>query len=828
MFRRPLVPVLVAFLAGILTGHLYMSHGPHPAPPSPALLLASGAVLLWVFLVFFHRTSVLILLLFFTTGFMLDLRGHRPSALAPLALQGLEVTMEATLLAPVRFTRDTARLEVRADRVAWKGEERAPGERVLVVIYSHPRKFSPGDRILLPARLRPFRNFNNPGGYDHEAAMAFRGIACSASVSDGRGMVPLGRGSLGFPLQMLEGLRSPLRDLFHTCSFPRHQALFRALILGEEQDIDRELRDRFAATGLGHVLAVSGLNVGMVAWVAFALLVRLFSFSYRLVLSGNLRSLTALVTCLPVVVYSLLAGFQVSCQRAMIMVLAYLLSIVLDREKEVWSTLSLAALVVLAVDPHEIFSVSFQLSFGAVIGLLWLTPRISGKLGPLVDARLGRGTPAAWSVHNLIGMVGATLSATLFLLPLIVYYFHRISLVTLPANLIVLPIIGLWVLPLGLLASAALVFSAPLAAALLKMGAWGLDLVIIFTDFWAGLPWAEVWVVRPNLFELGVLYGIWTCLLFMGRGRWAGVGLAGLLLVLASDVGYWVHRTCFHPDLTVTFLDVGQGNSALVQFPGRERMLIDGGGSMRGDFDVGRMVVAPSLLSMKIGRIDYLVLSHPDSDHMDGLLHIASRFNPREFWYNGDRAESEVFQALIETVRRGGMIERLPPDLKEGRQIAGARIDVLHPETGEPPVGSSGRPLLWNNRSLVLKISYEGNTFLFPGDLEAEGEEAVLSRRRPHLRSDVLLVSHHGSRRSSSISFLQQVKPRFSVISARGTSPARLPHFETLERLEGIGSRVLRIDRLGAITFTASKDRMNIRSHLGGWVENGGREEPQR
>ena len=575
-----------------------------------------------------------------------------------------------------------------------------------------------------------------------------------------------------------------MRDLFRTCSFPRHQALFRALILGEEQDIDRDLRDRFAATGLGHVLAVSGLNVGMVAWVVFALFMKLLSRSYRLVLSRNLKSLTALMTCLPVVAYSLLAGFQVSCQRAMIMVLAYLLSIVLDREKDVWSTLSLAALIVLAVDPHEIFSVSFQLSFGAVIGLLWLTPRISGKLAPLVDGRLGKGTAAAWSVHHLIGMVGATLSATLFLLPLIVYYFHRISLVTLPANLIVLPIIGLWVLPLGLLASVALIFSAPLAAALLQMGAWGLDLMLIFTDFWAGLPWAEVWVVRPNLFELGVLYGIWTCLLFAGRGRWAVIGLAGLLLVLAADVGYWVHRTRFHPGLTVTFLDVGQGNAALVQFPGRERMLIDGGGSMRGDFDVGRMVVAPSLLSMKIRRIDYLVLSHPDSDHMDGLLYIASHFNPREFWHNGDRAESEIFRSLMETVRSRGMIERLPSDLKEGKEIAGVRVDLLHPENEGALPGASERPLKWNDRSLVLRISYGRNSFLFPGDLESEGEEVVISRKRAHLRSDVLLASHHGSRRSSSPLFLQEVKPRFCVISARSSNPPRFPHPETLERLE--------------------------------------------
>jgi competence protein ComEC len=304
------------------------------------------------------------------------------------------------------------------------------------------------------------------------------------------------------------------------------------------------------------------------------------------------------------------------------------------------------------------------------------------------------------------------------------------------------------------------------------------------------------------------------------RGKIIVVTLAvGLLLVLALDAGYWVRRTQFHPGLTVTFLDVGQGNAALVQFPGRERMLIDGGGSTRGDYDVGRMVVAPSLLSMKIRRIDYLVLSHPDSDHMDGLLFIASHFKPREFWYNGERAESETFKALLEAVRGRGTIERLPSDLKEGKEIAGVRIDLLHPEDEGGLLGSSGRPLEWNDRSLVLRVSYGRNSFLFPGDLEREGEETVISRKRCQLRSDVLLASHHGSRRSNTQPFLEEVKPRFCVVSSRSSEPPRFPHPETLERMEKIGCRVLRIDRLGAITFTASKEHMEIRSHLGGRFE---------
>ena len=165
------------------------------------------------------------------------------------------------------------------------------------------------------------------------------------------------------------------------------------------------------------------------------------------------------------------------------------------------------------------------------------------------------------------------------------------------------------------------------------------------------------------------------------------------------------------------------------------------------------------------------------------------------------------------------MIECLPSDLEGGRELGGVRIELLHPEGEESLQGVSGMPLQWNDRSLVLRISYGRNSFLFPGDLENEGEAVVVSRKRPVLRSDVLLAPHHGSRRSSSLLFLQEVKPRFCVISARSSSPPRFPHPETLGRLEEIGCRILRIDRLGAITFSASLDELKIGSHRGGLLE---------
>ena len=175
---------------------------------------------------------------------------------------------------------------------------------------------------------------------------------------------------------MVKKIRKPVRQQSETRLSQENTALFKALILGEKDMIDTDLRDLFNHTGLGHILAVSGLHIGLIAYISFFLIEKMLSVSYRLTLSINIRKVAAIITCLPVVAYTFLAGFQVSSQRAMIMALLFLFSIILDRGKEVWSTLALAAIIILAIDPNSIFGISFQLSFIAVTGIIWLTPVI--------------------------------------------------------------------------------------------------------------------------------------------------------------------------------------------------------------------------------------------------------------------------------------------------------------------------------------------------------------------------------------------------------------------------------------------------------------------
>ncbi|MCP4666482.1 MAG: MBL fold metallo-hydrolase, partial [Deltaproteobacteria bacterium] len=323
------------------------------------------------------------------------------------------------------------------------------------------------------------------------------------------------------------------------------------------------------------------------------------------------------------------------------------------------------------------------------------------------------------------------------------------------------------------------------------------------------------WVIRPNLFEILMFYALIFFIFFLKGRPWARFGVSALILVILGDIAYWTHRVHFNRDLKVTFLDVGQANSALVEFPGGKKMLIDGGGFPRDHFDVGKMVVAPFLWHSKIVHIDYLVLSHPQSDHMNGLRFIAAYFDPHEFWYNGDQVETASFKQLMAIIASKGIKKVLPLDLQRARSIHGASVEVLHPEADTSPSYSSSRGRGLNNRSLVLKISFAGKTFLFPGDLEKQGEAALISNNRGGLlKSHVLLAPHHGSGSSSSPGFLKEVAPRICVISSGEGNYAGFPHEQTLQRLKERGCKTIRIDRSGAVRCSVGPDTFNIETFL--------------
>ncbi len=736
----------------------------------------------------------------------------RTSHLERFAGQKKSCVLEGTLLSPVEVYGDMGKLNLMAERLIMGKSSYNVNEKIRVTVYSHVPDMEVGDRIRFPAILRAFENFKNPGSFDYRSYMTYLGFSCSAAISDGRYIVPMGKGTLPFFVRLTQWFKQPIRDFFFDNVDDKNRPLLLALILGERQGITPQTREIFSKTGLGHVLAVSGLHIGLVCWFSFFLLKRLLCLYPPLMLRFDIRKAAAGLTCIPLVLYVALSGFQISAIRAMIMAMAFLWSIIVGRQRDIWSTLCLAGVVILAFDPRGLFQISFQLSFIAVIGLIWVYPIADkGVTNLLNSTRVKISPPGHRIIRYMVGLLLVTVIATIFLLPITSKYFHRISFVGILANLLVVPVLGLWVLPLGLTSAFFLFISGGLAKGLVTLACYGISLVATTAQWLSQRTWASMWIFSPSLFEVAIFYAFIFFVYFFRASKWAKIGLVCLLMVAGGDSLYWIMQVKFNRDLRVTYIDVGQGSSVLVEFPQGKKMLIDGGGFARDQFDVGRQVVAPLLWQKKIYKIDYLVLTHPQADHMNGLRFIARVFHPTEFWYNGDQSPDASFHELKRIIEKQNIRQILPELMSEPRNISNAIVELLHPvahnsTTLNSRVGTSSL----NNNSLVIKITYGKLSFLFPGDLEKSGERILVGRWGSKLKSTVLLSPHHGSRTSSSEIFLKAVGPKICVISCRGTGHFAFPHREVLKRLQRLGVKIYRTDIHGAIECKTSGQDLKI------------------
>ncbi len=678
--------------------------------------------------------------------------------------------------------------------------------RIQLTLIGAAPEWLPGDRIQFRARLKPFRNFNNPGGFDYRQYMAFQGMYARAYASVAKVQhIDRVKGS-GF-FDQAARVRMRVLELIDQAAQGDSGAVLKALVAGDRTDISLKLRNQFNRTGLGHLLAISGLHIGIVCSLAY------FAFKWLLCwvrpwsLSGQARKIAAMLTLIPLFGYVSISGWSPSTQRAAIMAACLMLTFLLERELDALNTLAAAALILLLWRPPALFSISFQLSFVAVLSIVVGLKRF--VCNPPTDQPW-----YGWITYRLGQLVMVSLLAIAGTLPLTMHYFNQISFIGPISNLVMVPWIGYVVTPVGLAGALVSPLSEPAARMAFDLAATALAPALALIHFGAAWPAAAAYTITPNLFEIGCYYLLLGTLLapsVFGKPRML---MAVAVAMLIADVGWWRYQRFGRRDLRITVIDVGQGSAALVEFPRGHTMLIDGGGFADNQvFDVGYRIVAPLLWQKKIATVDTLVLSHPDRDHLNGLLFVAEHFHVRQLLTNGQMVESRAWRNLMKSVERRDIDMPAFDQMARHRQVNGVDIDILHPPHVENPARFVNQSD--NDRSLVLKLTFGQCAILFPGDIESSAEQALVASAGHAADSQVLVAPHHGSKTSSSAVLLDAVTPEWVVVSCRGHRRLRVPHPIVLARYQQHGCRVFRTDWHGALALESDGSRWRLTPYLG-------------
>lgn len=612
-----------------------------------------------------------------------------------------------------------------------------------------------GEAWDLRVRLRPPHGFANPGGFDYERWLFQQRVKAVGSVrSTGGSRQGDGDLTAGY---WLDRLRQGLQTHLDTVLADRpERGLVQALVLGERGGIPALTWDSLIRTGTNHLVAISGLHVGIVAGLFFLLTRQVWRLSARLCQAVAAPRAAALAGLVAALAYSGLAGFAVSTQRALIMLGVVLGALWFARNVRPFTTLMVALILVVLVDPLAVLSYGFWLSFGAVGALLYGMARHPGR-------------STLWWTWGRSQWVVA-----LGLLPLLLIFFGRTSIVAPLVNLVAVPLFSLLILPLLLLAT---------ALSLAPGGEWVLQWAAALLGWLVdGLEWVSAWegsVVslshRPWWSWVLALAGVVLLLAPRGLpGRWIG-GLMLLPALLAEP------PRPAHGELWVTLLDVGQGLS-LVARTERHTLVYDTGPSLSADFDTGSAVVAPFLRHQGWDPVDLLVLSHADKDHAGGLAGLLKLARVDRIL----SGEPEEFDGIhLEPCAAG-----------QAWEWDGVRFEVLAPAPDSAPEG--------NDSSCVVRVENAAGSLLLTGDIGEAAERRLVRERPEALNSTVLIAAHHGSAGSSTARFLEAVAPRLVLFSAGYGNRFGFPKASVLRRVERVGAKHLTTAAAGAISFRLS------------------------
>ncbi|MFZ1289168.1 MAG: DNA internalization-related competence protein ComEC/Rec2 [Melioribacteraceae bacterium] len=630
-----------------------------------------------------------------------------------------------------------------------------------------------GNEIKFTGTIAQAKNQRNPGEFDYEKYLNENGISGLINCYNFDDFKIISKQKY-FIANLIYEIRKAIDFQIKKIYSEEYSNFLKGILLADRSDIDKETKIAFTNTGVIHVLAVSGLHVGFIAVIIFFLTGRI-NIKYKY-----------FITIIGIILFLILTKGLPSVFRASIMAVLFFISKLSGRSTNGFNSIAIAGFIILVLNPQELFNSGFLLSFSAVLSILIIYPIFSEKIKKFRINKFAK---------NILLFVSVSLAAQIGTLPFTIYHFNKLSIISLFANMFVIPMIGI-IVAIAVLSILVSIFSLLFASIFAEANMFLISLTFYFVRILSNLDFSFINIFNFSLYDGIVFYVSLTLLFFISmkiKGLYKVV-LIFLIIISAFLVAKIDNKTILpENELTIFTIDVGQGDSFLVKFPNNKIALIDAGNSTE-YFDCGESIIYPLLLRLGINKIDYAFISHLDSDHFGGSIFLVQEKLIKNLVKpKSNNVKDKIFEKFLDSNNVNWFCYS-----DTTFNIGNSQVSFFNDTTKLNLLSLSS-----NDNSGIVKINYGKTSFLFVGDAELEMEKFLIENYSDKLKSDVLKIGHHGSRYSTSDDFLEIVNPKIGIISAGIMNRFNHPTKKVLEKLNKRKIQILRTDKIGAIILSS-------------------------